>query len=113
MGNVVGSNLFNLLVVMAMPGLLAPVREGKLLEPEEFNALPEHVRQHYKEGMERFGDELQALLRERIEPGAVEAETAGTRQETPKPAAPAATTRQPPARNVKPSTSNSTRGPKK
>ena len=43
---------------------VAPVHEGKLLEPEAFNALPEHVRQRYKEGMERFGDELQALLRE-------------------------------------------------
>ena len=39
---------------------VAPVREGKLLEPEAFNALPDQVQQRYKEDMERFGDDLPA-----------------------------------------------------
>lgn len=43
---------------------VAPTRDGKLLEPDAFNALPPEEQRRYTADMERFGDELQALLRE-------------------------------------------------
>ncbi|MGD8485715.1 MAG: AAA family ATPase [Chloroflexota bacterium] len=43
---------------------VAPLRDGKPIEPDEFNVLPPEVQRRYTEDMERFSDELQALLRE-------------------------------------------------
>jgi hypothetical protein len=43
---------------------VAPMRDGKALDPEEFGALPEEEKERYRRDMERFGEELQELLRE-------------------------------------------------
>ncbi|MFN8623795.1 MAG: ATP-binding protein, partial [Chloroflexota bacterium] len=57
------ATLAGIAIVRTPVGLaVAPMHDGKPIEPDAFHALPEPEQQRFREAMERLGDELQEFL---------------------------------------------------